>query len=219
VAGLAGKEKNHLARALIARIADGPVALLLPQPYSEPALTELALRNPQYFIEQSSKGNLTLSPPTAASGNEGELELAIQVRAWNRVTRFGKVGAMTAGIRLPAGGDYIPDVYVVPQHVWDAAPTKDRAGAGYVSVLPVALFELLSPGNRTAKGFTAEFQDKLDDYERSLVPLVVLLDPKPQTTTMRRPGREPQTTKATRVTFDELPGLELDVAAIFAEMR
>jgi Uma2 family endonuclease len=83
---------------------------------------------------------------------------------------------------------------------------------GYPPALPTAAFELISPGNLTATGFTKEFEKKLADYERSAVPLVVLLQPKSESATIRRPGHPDEATDAKIL---ELPGLQLDVSAIY----
>jgi Uma2 family endonuclease len=89
-------------------------------------------------------------------------------------------------------------------------------GKTYVPVLPRAIFELLSPSNKISGGFEHNFRAKLSDYEKSEVPLVVLLDPESTITKIRRPGRDEETLMVNVVTFPELPGLELDVAAIYA---
>ncbi len=84
-------------------------------------------------------------------------------------------------------------------------------------MLPSAAFELLSPANLTVAGYRSEFQIKLDDYERSAVPVVVLLHPKKEHAIIRRPGRADEITTAKILTFPELPGLDLDAGAIYCD--
>jgi hypothetical protein len=43
-----------------------------------------------------------------------------------------------------------------------------------------------------------------------------LLDPRTESAILKRPLREDETTTAKRLTFRELPGLELDAGAIYA---
>jgi hypothetical protein len=52
----------------------------------------------------------------------------------------------------------------------------------------------------TATGYAKEFAKKLEDYERSAIPVVVLLHPNKEHAIIRR-----------------LPGLELDAGAIYAD--
>jgi Uma2 family endonuclease len=117
------------------------------------------------------------------------------------------------------GGDYAPDAFVVSAHRWDALTDAEIDGVVWIPVLPTAVFELLSASNKTADGYTREFQLKLDDCERSAVPLVALLDPDTETTIVRRPGHAQERFTMPTVTFTDLPGLELDVATIFAACK
>jgi Uma2 family endonuclease len=203
-----------LAPLLEARLS-GPLGIRFPSPLPTETLVWLSEHNPLLEFEQTSEGHLIVSPPTASPGNRGELELITQLVIWNKATGFGEVRGISGGVLLPQGGDYAPDGFVVPQADWDALRVEDRA-ATYVPVLPRAIFELLSPSNKAAGGFDREFQEKLDDYENSAVPLVVLLDPETAITTMRRPGRDDESTTANVVTFAELPDLNLNVAVIYA---
>jgi Uma2 family endonuclease len=190
-----------------------PFAMLMPERLSEAALVALGAANPLLKFEQSSDGYLIVSP-TGSSGNKGELRLVAQIVNWNDQVTFGEVRGLTGCVRLPAGGDYAPDVFIVSSNDWAGVVNEDRHKV-YVPVLPTAIFELLSPSNKTASGFDSEFELKLTDCARSGVPLVVLLDPEQESTTIRRPGREDEVVAKSIVTFDELPGLALNVAAIF----
>jgi hypothetical protein len=83
----------------------------------------------------------------------------------------------------------------------------------FAPVPVTAVFELLSPSNRTRKGKTGS-----SCYRRLRadgVPLV-LLGKNTRSTTIKRFGYEDVVTTAASICFKELPGLELNVAAIFA---
>jgi Uma2 family endonuclease len=127
---------------------------------------------------------------------------------------FGTSG----GILLPKGGQYEADAAPISRAAWDAAPLE-RRDDGFVPVLPTAAFEFLSPANLTATGYTKEFTIKLEDCQRSEIPLVVLLHPETQSTTIRRPGREDEITTESILTFAVLPGLQLDVGVIYAAVN
>jgi Uma2 family endonuclease len=115
----------------------------------------------------------------------------------------------------PEGGKYSPDSTAISRDAWNAVPVE-RRNDGYVPVLPMAAFELISAGNLTASGYTEEFAKQLEDYKRSAIPLVVLLDPNTESATFRRPGFADEVTTAKTLAFPELPGLELDAGSVYA---
>jgi Uma2 family endonuclease len=191
-----------------------PIAIKFPVPLSDEMLLWLGLHNTGIHIEQSAEGELILSPFTGSRGQRGEGELYFQIIAWNKRTEFGEVRGPNGGIELPKGGQYGPDVTVMTQAAWDAVP-DDAIDRAFIPVLPTAVFELLSPTNLTASGYEPSFQRKLDAYERSSVPLVVLLNPQTVTAAIRRPGQDEVKSLEALLRFDELPDLVLDVSAIY----
>lgn len=192
-----------------------PVGVKFPAPLSDETLLWLSEHNASFKIEQSAEGELILSPPTGSRGQRGEDELCFQIVGWNKRTNFGEVRGPNGGIELPKGGKYGPDVTVMTQAAWDAVP-DDAIDRAFVPVLPTAVFELLSPSNLTTTGYEATFQKKLEAYERSAVPVVVSLNPKTLTAGIRRPGQPEGHSVEAVLHFPELPGLELDVAAVYA---
>jgi Uma2 family endonuclease len=189
--------------------------LRFPEPFSDDTLLWLSEHNPTLGFEQNAEGALIVSPPASSLGNRGELELTTQLVVWNKAARFGEVRGISGGVRLPEGGQYEPDAFVVSAPAWSALDVRDRS-KGFVPVLPLAIFELLSPAKLLAKGFSEEFAEKLGSYARSRVPLVVLLHPRNETATIRRPGSTDVETAEPVLAFPELPGLRLDVAAVYA---
>jgi Uma2 family endonuclease len=195
-----------------------PISLKLPTPLGDAELLWLSAHNEGLHFEQTATGVLVLSPPTGGRGNRGEIELVTQLDNWNKRTNFGVVLGISGGVLLPKGGQYEPDTAPISRAAWDAVPIE-RRDDGFVPVLPTAVFELLSPANLSTTGYTKEFTLKLEDYKRSEVPLVVLLHPKTKHAVIGRPGRADETFVAKVLAFPELPGLELDVAAIYAAVN
>jgi Uma2 family endonuclease len=194
-----------------------PFGLQLPAPLTDAELLWLSEHNEGIGFEQSADGELILSPPTGGLGNLGEGKLFSQVLTWNEQVKFGVVMGLTGGVHPPRGGKYSPDTTLISRDSWNAVPTE-RRNDGFVPVLPAAVFELISPGDLTATGYTAEFGNKLEDYERSAIPLVVRLHPKTESATLRRPGHDELTTMKI-LTFEELPGLKLDAGTIYAAVN
>jgi Uma2 family endonuclease len=197
---------------LIAR----PMSILLPKPLSDAELLWLSAHNAALRFEQTAEGELILTPPTGSRGNRGEFRLITQIVNWNDRTGFGEIRGIAGGVLLPKGGQYQADTFVISAASWDEVPLNKRDD-GYPPAMPTAAFELISPANRTASGYSEEFKKKLRDYERSEIPLVVLLHPETEHAVIRRPGREDETTTARVLTFVELPELKLDVGAIYAD--
>jgi len=191
-----------------------PITLKLPVPLNDEAMLWLSANNKTFGFEQTAEGFLVVSPPTNSPGNRGELRLVTQLMVWNDRTNFGEIRGIEGGVELPKGGKREPDAFAVAGATWSALPIDDRK-KGYVPVLPNAIFELLSPKNVTTKGYTIEFQTTLDDYNRSEVPLVVLLDPRIEHALEKRPGKPWVFRPEKILTFRELPGLELDVGIIY----
>ena len=190
------------------------ISLQLPAPLSDAELLWFSAHNEALTFEQTAEGLLIVTPPTGSRGNRGEFRLATQITLWNDRTHFGEVRDISGGVLLPKGGQYQADGFAISAQAWEAVPESQRDD-GYPPVLPTAAFELISPANLTSRGYSKEFQIKLDDYERSAVPVVVLFHPKTEHAVIKRPGREPQTTTAKILTFPELPGLELNAGSIY----
>jgi Uma2 family endonuclease len=189
-------------------------SLRLPTRLSDADLLWLSAHNDSITFEQTSDGILIMTPPTGSRGNRGEFRLATELVNWNDRMHFGEIRGISGGVLLPEGGQYQADGFVISAAAWEAVPDGQRDD-GFPPVLPTAAFELISPANVTATGYTKEFTMKLKDYECSAVALVVLLHPKQEHAVIRRPGHEDEITTAKILTFPELPSLELNAGAIY----
>jgi len=189
-------------------------SLRLPTPLTDADLLWLGAHNESLAFEQTAEGLLIMTPPTGSRGNRGEFRLVTQLVLWNDRTRFGEIRGISGGVLLPEGGQYQADGFVISTAAWEAVPER-RRDDGFPPVLPTAAFELISPANLTATGYTKEFTLKLADYARSSIPLVVVLHATDEHAILRRPGRDDEVTTAKVLTFPELPGLVLDAGAIY----
>jgi Uma2 family endonuclease len=190
------------------------ISLRLPAPLSDADLLSLSAQNEAITFEQTADGVLIMTPPTGSRGNRGEGLLLTELTNWNLRSGFGEIRGIAGGVRLPAGGQYQADVFVISAAAW-AALLESQRDDGFLAVLPTAAFELISPANLSGTGYRKEFAMKLDDYARSKIPLVAILHPKDGQAIIRRPGRADEVSAAKILTFPELPGLELDAAAIY----
>ena len=189
-------------------------SLRLPNQLSDAELLWLSAHNASVTFEQTADGLLIMTPPTGSRGNRGEIGLITQLKTWNDRVCFGEIRGISGGVLLPKGGQYQADGCVISAAAWEAVPDS-RRDDGFPPVLPTAVFELISPANIAATGYTKEFALKLNDYKRSAILVVVLLHPQQERAVIRRPERADEITAAKALTFAELPGLELNAGAIY----
>jgi Uma2 family endonuclease len=164
-------------------------------------------------IELTADGTLITAPPTSSTGSLGEISLQDQVIAWQRVhDPDGFVLPSSAGVTLPDGGIWSPDTTYISSSTYDSATEEDLARA-FWRIVPDAVFELLSESDRVG---SPEYDLKMGAYKDNAIPLVVVLDPKERRTLTSR-NSQPVVESFDR-TLDlgsHMPGLVLDVAAVF----
>ena len=209
---------NHLSAMSLEAIANAspsPIRVIrFPAPLDDETLVWLGANNHGLGFTQTAEGELIVTPPTGSLGNRGEVLLLNQFVNWNERTHFGEVRGLTGGVHLPLGGDFDPDVFVVTQADFEEIPDAD-INKGFLPTLPITVVELLSEANLTATGYTKEFDLKLKAYRNNAVPLVLLINPKIQTTFVRRPNQDETSKVDGLLSFVELPGLVLEVAPLY----
>lgn len=130
---------------------------------------------------------------------------------WTRATNAGVV-LMEAGFKLASDPDTVraPDVAFV---------SRERLGSrlpdGYWNGAPDLAVEVLSPDDRPGK-----VRHKIADWLSHGVRRVWVANPKPRTLTVHRPNAAPGVLTESDTLRDEdvLPGFQMSVREIFAEM-
>jgi Uma2 family endonuclease len=191
-------------------------SLQLPAILSDAEMRWLGDHNESLTIEQTADGLLIMTLATGSRGNRGEIRLVTELTNWNDRVQFGEIRGVSGGLLLPQGGQYQADAFVIAADDWAKVP-MDHVDDLYPTAWPTAAFELLSPTNLTATGYSKEFTKKLADYEASAIAVVVLLHLKKRQATIKRPGREASLSQEKILTFPELPGLELNAGLIYAD--
>ncbi len=94
---------------------------------------------------------------------------------------------------------------------WDALSDEEREG--FVPLCPDAVFEV-----RSRTQTPDELRQKMWSYVRNGAAVAVILDPSSRTVEVYRPEQDPEVHRdPERVRLGpELPGFELDVAAVFS---
>jgi Uma2 family endonuclease len=191
-------------------------SLQLPAILSDAEMRWLGDHNESLTIEQSADGLLIMTVATGSRGNRGEIRLVTELTNWNDRVQFGEIRGVSGGLLLPQGGQYQADAFVIATDDWAKVP-MEHVDDLYPTAWPTAAFELLSPTNLTASGYSKEFTKKLADYEASAIAVVALLHPKKRHATIKRPGRAAVRSNDNILTFSELPGLELNAGLIYAD--
>ena len=152
---------------------------------------------------------IELSSPTKPHGvvcmNVG-FELTMFVRA----RKFGYVTSNDSGVILTHDPDTVrgPDVAL-----YEDAAAWEELHPKYGEVPPILAVEVLSPNDRANRVL-----DKINDYLRTGVKLVWVIDPELRSVTVFAPGREPlAVTRDGELTGgDALPGLAVRVGDLFS---
>ena len=146
----------------------------------------------------------------------GETHGVVAGRVFGHLFRFveerglGRLYAAETGFVLARDPDTVrgPDAAFVSRR--RSAATARRGP--FFEGAPDLAVEVLSPGNTRA-----EIADKVRDYLAAGAGAVWVIDPRRETATVHRPGREPQTlTRGDHIEGGTiLPGFRLTVAALF----
>lgn len=152
---------------------------------------------------------------TPASGAHGAIAgtLFAALNAFVEAHRLGLCFPDNTGFLLPGLGDTVrsPDVAFVRD---DRLPS-DGIGAGWMSVAPDLVVEIVSPSETAAA-----LEDKLRDYRIAGTRLIWVVDPGSRVVTVRRSdgGEQSLSETDTLEGADVLPGFAMPVARLFARL-
>ena len=97
---------------------------------SDSKLEALSRDNPDARLETDCNGNLIFMPPTGSETGDRNLELAFQVKLWNRRSQLGKVFDSSTGFRLSNNAVRSPDVSWVSIHKWNSLSKEQKRKFG-----------------------------------------------------------------------------------------
>jgi Uma2 family endonuclease len=178
-------------------------------PISDAEIRELSERNPGYQFECTAEGRLLVTP-SGSKGGQRNLEVAGQLRDWNKKKKLGVVFDSSAGFRLPDGSLFAPDASFVRWERWAALTAEQQEG--FAPLCPDAVFEVRSPTQSLA-----ELREKMGVYLANGAVIGGFIDPFEKIVEVYRPRREPERHDSpARLSLDpELPDFELDPTPIF----
>ena len=184
-----------------------------PLRVSRELFERLTVENPDARLERARDGTLVLMPPTGADGSRRNLNLAIQLGAWNEAARLGVAFDSSGGFELPDGSVRAADAAWVSLPRWQRLTQAQRKT--FAPLCPDFVVELRSPSDRMA-----DLREKMIDYIANGVRLGWLIDPYEKRVEAYRPDREVEELLAPEslAADDVLPGFLLKLAPIYDEL-
>jgi len=177
---------------------------------SDHELEILSRDNPDARIETNSQGQILFMSPTGGETGDRNLELAFQVKLWNKANKLGKVFDSSTGFRLANDAVRSPDVSWIPLSKWNALSAEQKRK--YLPIDPDFVIELMSPSDSLK-----ELQNKMKEYMSCGVRLGWLINPDETKVEIYRQGKQkeilenPQTLSGE----DVMSGLVVDLAEIW----
>ena len=163
--------------------AETPRSLVLDPPLTDAEFQTLCEVNDWFRFERTREGEILMHPPTGGLTSDGNAEIGLQLRAWWKTHRRGRVFDSSGGCFLPDGSMLPPDAsYVLPQTL--KGLTKDDL-TGFPYLCPDFIMELLSVSDSVPKA-----QQKMERWIENGVALGWLIDPYKKKVYVYEPGRE-----------------------------
>jgi Uma2 family endonuclease len=110
---------------------------------SDRQLEALSRDNPDARLETDRQGHLIFMAPTGTETGDRNLELAFQIKLWNKQSKRGKVFDSSTGFKLSNGAVRSPDVSWVANSKWNRLTKQQRRK--FAPIDPDFVLELMSP--------------------------------------------------------------------------
>jgi len=177
---------------------------------SDRQLEALSRDNPDARLETDSQGHLIFMAPTGTETGDRNLELAFQIKLWNKQSKRGKVFDSSTGFKLSNGAVRSPDVSWVANSKWNRLTKQQRRK--FAPIDPDFVLELMSPTDDLD-----QLQNKMKEYINCGVRLGWLINPDGRQVEIYRQGQEKEVLNnpLTLSGEDILSGLVVDLSEIF----
>ena len=178
---------------------------------SDHELELLSRDNPDARLETDSAGQLIFMSPTGTETGNFNLELAFQIKLWNKQSKLGKVFDSSTGFKMSNNAVRSPDVSWVALAKWNSLSKEQRRK--FAPIDPDFVIELMSPIDNLD-----DLQKKMSEYLDCGVKLSWLINPDDKQVEIYRQGKSKEILKNPQTLSGEdlLPGLIVDLAEIFA---
>ncbi|NES93992.1 MAG: Uma2 family endonuclease [Desertifilum sp. SIO1I2] len=184
--------------------------------FSDEQFYQLCQANPNWQLERTAKGELTIMPPVGGVSGNREADLITDINLWNRQTQLGRVFSSSTIFRLPNGGVReawatpirSPDVAWVTNLRWDALTPEEQEK--FPPICPDFVIEL-----RSRTDSLPQLQEKMQEYLASGLRLGWLMNPQAQQVEIYRPRQPVEVVQLPAILSGEavLPGFSLELPA------
>lgn len=177
---------------------------------SDRDLEWLCRENPEARLETNAEGKLIVMSPTGSLTGDRNLEIAFQIKLWNKRTKLGKVFDSSTGFKLSNSAVRSPDVSWIAIDRWNSL-TKEQQRR-FAPIDPDFVVELMSPNDSLE-----EIQQKMQEYLFCGVRLGWLINPDAKEVEIYRQERDKQVLNNPTVLNGEdiLPNLKVTLDDIF----
>jgi Uma2 family endonuclease len=177
---------------------------------SDRDLEWLCRENPEARLETNAEGKLIVMSPTGSLTGDRNLEIAFQIKLWNKRTKLGKVFDSSTGFKLSNSAVRSPDVSWIAIDRWNSL-TKEQQRK-FAPIDPDFVVELMSPNDSLE-----EIQQKMQEYLFCGVRLGWLINPDAKEVEIYRQERDKQVLNNPTVLNGEdiLPNLKVTLDDIF----
>ena len=176
---------------------------------TDQAFMNLCQANPLLRLERTAGGEVEAMSPSGAKSGYRNLDLAGQVREWNRKARHGFAFDSSSGFRLPNSAIRSPDTSWVKNERWISLSAEEQEQ--FAPLCPDFVVEIASPSDEREA-----LRAKLREYISQGARLGWLIDPFLREVEIYRPGQDAEllSSPATLSGEDVLPGLVVDLSEI-----
>jgi Uma2 family endonuclease len=182
---------------------------------SDEQFYQLCRRNPDLRFERSATGELIIMSPTAGGTGKRNFRLNGKFAAWVEQNDQGYGFDSSTGFTLPNNAIRSPDLSWIRKERWDALEPEQEDK--FSAICPDFVVELKSKSDRLSV-----LQAKMVEYIENGAQLGWLINPDAKQVEIYRPnqesGYEKELLEMPQTLFGEdvLPGLELDIAFMWA---
>jgi Uma2 family endonuclease len=188
-----------------------PVKIMPTVALSDDEFIAFSRANKPYRFEKNASGEIIVMTPAGRRGDERELDLASEVRAWARNDSRGEANGANAGWNLPDGSTRSPDAsWTSNEQLARFTPEEQEK---YLPICPEFIAEM-----RSHSDSIVALQEKMELWMANGAQFGWLIDPYTATVYIYRPGQQPETLHKPEVLEGEGPiaGFRLQMERFWA---
>jgi len=188
-----------------------PAKIVPAAPLSDDEFIAFSRAHKPYRFEKDAAGEIIVMTPVGQQGEERELDLAAELRAWARADGRGRVNGANAAWNLPDGSTKSPDASWTSNEQLQRFTAEEREH--FLPICPEFIAEM-----RSKSDSIVVLQEKMGLWMANGAQLGWLIDPYTATAYIYRPGQQLETLLRPGVLEGEGPvaGFRLEMGRFWA---